>query len=91
MPKLIADIEKEALENIERSESVEALELVSTRYLGRKGELTGFLRNISSLPETERPDAGKNANLLKVKLESLIRQAASALEAGAENKGGGLM
>jgi len=86
----IADIEKEALENIERAESADALESVSTRYLGRKGELTGFLRNISSLPEADRPDAGKNANLLKVKLESLIQQAASVLEAGVENGGAGI-
>lgn len=90
MQNSIADIEKEALGNIERAESAEALESVSTRYLGRKGELTGFLRNISSLPEADRPDAGKNANLLKVKLESLIQQAVSALEAGAENEGAGI-
>ncbi len=90
MQNSIVDIEKEALESIERAESAESLELVSTRYLGRKGELTGFLRNISSLPEADRPDAGKNANLLKVKLESLIQQAASALQAGAENEGAGI-
>jgi len=76
----IVDIEKEALENIEKAESAEALELVSTRYIGRKGELTGFLRNISSLPEADRPDAGKNANLLKVKIEALIQQAVADLE-----------
>ena len=81
MQNSIADIEKEALENIEKAESNEALELVSTRYLGRKGELTGFLRNISSLPEADRPGAGKDANLLKVKLEGLIQQAFSDLEA----------
>ena len=90
MQNSIADIEKEALGNIERAESADALELVSTRYLGRKGELTGFLRNISSLPEADRPDAGKNANLLKVKLESLIQQAIFALAAGAENGGAGI-
>ncbi len=80
MQKSIADIEKEALGDIEKAESAEALELVSTRYLGRKGALTGFLRNISSLPEADRPNAGKNANLLKVKLEALIQQAVAGLE-----------
>ena len=81
MQNSIADIEKEALERIEKAESNEALELVSTRYLGRKGELTGFLRNISSLPEADRPGAGKDANLLKVRLEGVIQQAFSKLEA----------
>ena len=81
MQNSIVDIEKEALENIEKAESNEALEAVSIRYLGRKGELTGFLRNISSLPEADRPGAGKDANLLKVKIEGLIQQAFSDLEA----------
>ena len=81
MQNSIADIEKEALGNIEKAESHEALESISTQYLGRKGELTGFLRNISSLPEADRPGAGKDANLLKVKLEGLIQQVFSDLEA----------
>jgi len=76
----IADIEKEALENIGKVKSTEELEAVSTRYLGRKGELTGFLRNISSLPVEDRPGAGKNANLLKIKLEALVKQKGSDIE-----------
>ncbi len=90
MQNSIVDIEKEALENIEKAESNEALELVSTRYLGRKGELTGFLRNISSLPEADRPGAGKDANLLKVKIEGLIHQAFSDLEAQNEAETSGI-
>jgi phenylalanyl-tRNA synthetase alpha chain len=80
LPNSIADIEKEALENIGKAGSKEDLELVSTRYLGRKGVVTGFLRNISSLPVDERPSAGQNANLLKLKLEALIKQVSSDLE-----------
>lgn len=90
MQNSIADIEKEALERIEKAESNEALELVSTRYLGRKGALTGFLRNISSLPEADRPGAGKEANLLKVKLEGLIQQAFSNLEVQNQAEVGGI-
>lgn len=80
MQNTIAEIERQAIESIESAGSREALDLVSTRYLGRKGDLTSFLRNISSLPEDERPLAGKNANLLKVKLEGLIQQALSEFE-----------
>ncbi len=80
MQNTIAEIERQAIESIEAAESREAIDLVSTRYLGRKGDLTSFLRNISSLPEDERPLAGKNANLLKVKLEGLIQQALSDFE-----------
>ncbi len=76
----IADIEKQALGSIENAESREALEQVSIRYLGRKGVLTSFLRNISSLPPEDRPQAGKNANLLKIRLEEEIDKALSGLE-----------
>ena len=79
MHTTIADIEKEALDQISAADSKDALEEVSIRYLGRKGVLTGFLRNISSLPVDERPAAGKNANLLKVKIEKLIREAEAGL------------
>lgn len=86
----IADIEKEALGQISAADSRDALEQVAIRYLGRKGVLTGFLRNISSLPEDERPMAGKNANLLKVKIEKLIRDAEAELAAGAAGPAGGI-
>ena len=79
MQNNIADIEKEALDQIETADSKEGLEEISTRYLGRKGVLTGFLRNISSLPEEDRPAAGKNANLLKIRLEKMIQQAGAGL------------
>jgi phenylalanyl-tRNA synthetase alpha chain len=76
----IVDIEKQALESIEKATDSEQLELFAIKYLGRKGELTKFLRNISSLPKDERPSAGKNANILKVKLERSIKAALSKIE-----------
>ncbi len=90
MQNNIADIEKEALDQVSAADSKDALEQVSIKYLGRKGVLTGFLRNISSLPVDERPDAGKNANLLKVKLEKIIRQAEAELNASGLDASGGI-
>ena len=68
----IEAIERDALGEIERADSLEALERVEVKYLGRKGVLTSFLRQISQLPVEERPAAGKNANLLKGRLESAV-------------------
>jgi len=82
----IFDIEKEALESIEQAGDSDQLEQLSTKYLGRKGVLTKFLRNISSLPLEERPSAGKNANILKGKLEHTFRSAFLKLEAS-DDKG----
>ncbi len=88
MQNNIADIEKEALEQISAADSKEALEEISIRYLGRKGVLTAFLRNISALPEADRPAAGKNANLLKVKLETAIKAANANLMADSDATSG---
>ncbi len=81
MQNNLAEIEKQALEQISAADSKDALESVSIHFLGRKGVLTGFLRNIPSLPEDERPAAGKNGNLLKVKLEKAVKKAASEIDA----------
>ena len=81
MQNSIFDIEKQALESIEEATDSEQLEQVSIDYLGRKGVLTKFLRNISSLPEDDRPNAGKNANVLKTKLEKAVKEALSKIEA----------
>ena len=80
MQNSIIDIEKQALESVEKATDSEQLEQLSIQYLGRKGVLTKFLRNISSLPEDERPSAGRNANILKVKLEKAVKQALSKIE-----------
>lgn len=80
MQNNLVDIEKQAFESIDKADSPEQLEQVSIKYLGRKGVLTGFLRNISSLPEQERPSAGKNANILKSKLEKKIKATFLELE-----------
>ncbi|MGM0654043.1 MAG: phenylalanine--tRNA ligase subunit alpha [Thermodesulfobacteriota bacterium] len=90
MQNNLQDIEKQALEQISAADSKEALESVSVSFLGRKGLLTAFLRNIPSLPVDERPAAGKNGNLLKIKLEKAIRQAQSGLEADAAGDAEGI-
>lgn len=49
--------------------SVEALELLRVKYLGRKGELTGILRQMGTLSADERPRIGALANQVKVAME----------------------
>ena len=80
MQNTIVDIEKEAFEKISKAGDAETLERLSIKYLGRKGVLTGYLRTISSLPVEERPDAGKQANVLKTKLEAAFKQALAQIE-----------
>ncbi len=85
MVKSIKEIEQQAFEELEKALTSEDLESLSIKYLGRKGLVTTFLRNISKLPEKERPNAGKNANLLKTVLDKAFKKAADKLKA---QKGG---
>ncbi len=57
------------------------IEAVSVRYLGRKGIVTRFLRNISTLPPEERPRAGKEANEVKRLLEKAVDAAIAKIDA----------
>lgn len=48
---------------------------VKTKYLGRKGLLTGLLRNIARVPDEEKPLFGKRCNELKNSLNARFDQA----------------
>src|SRR3954452_9445396 len=48
------------------------LEDLRVRYLGRKSELTQTLRSIGELPPEQRGPVGKQANEVRVALESLL-------------------
>lgn len=75
MEKNLDQIHQEALAALEAAQSPEAVEELSVRYLGRKGVLTRFLRNISQLPADQRPAAGKKANELKKVLDRAFQRA----------------
>jgi phenylalanyl-tRNA synthetase alpha chain len=53
---------------------------VKTRYLGRKGLLTGLLRNIGSVPPEERPLFGQKCNEVKEILSALIDAALEGIK-----------
>ena len=85
MDKSIDSIYQEALDELSGVSDTEALEALTVRYLGRKGRLTAFLRNISSLPAEQRADAGKKANIAKKKLEATVKKYDARLKAGERN------
>jgi len=78
--KTIEEIKEAALEAIASASDRESMEEISIRYLGRKGIVTGYLRNISNLPKEERPQAGKRANEVKRFLENRIEAAVAKIE-----------
>lgn len=80
MGKSIKEIEEKAFNELEKVSTPDEVESVLTKYLGRKGLLTIFLRNISTLPENERPSAGKDANILKAKLNKAFKNIVEVLK-----------
>jgi len=68
----IEQIFEDALQELKTAKDSDHIQEVVTRYLGRKGLITQFLRSISTLPPAERPGAGKMANEIKQKLEAAV-------------------
>ena len=52
-------LREQAEAELRKAGTEEELLAIRTRYLGRKGLLTGFLRNIANVPPEERPQFGK--------------------------------
>ncbi len=75
----IEHIQNEALEKLERASDETHINALSTQYLGRKGIITTFLRNIPSLPKEIRPQAGQKANNTKKILETAFNDAIKQL------------
>lgn len=80
MENNLDQIHQNGLEEIEAAENSNDIQDLSVRYLGRKGILTQFLRNISKLPADQRPAAGKKANEIKNILDKAFKQAAEKFE-----------
>ena len=78
--KTIEQIESEALAQLVEARDEESVKALSVRFLGRKGDVTRFLRNIAKLPADERPAAGRKANQVKKALEKAFAEAARTIE-----------
>ena len=73
--KELQQLESDALSELTTATSEEQVLTVKTKYLGRKGLLTGLLRNIARVPDEEKPLFGKRCNELKNSLNARFDQA----------------
>ena len=63
-----------SIQAILATEDAEALENLRVKYLGKKGELTGILRQMGKLSAEERPAMGQLANQLRSDIEAAIEK-----------------
>lgn len=74
MEQEIAKIREEALKDLSAANTMEALQEVRLKYLGKKGALTRVLRGMGGLSPEERPRLGQLANEVRVLLENGIER-----------------
>ncbi len=79
-------MQERALEEISNAPTLEALQEVRVKYLGKKGAVTGRLKSLGGLPPEERKEAGKEINVLKRTLEEAVEARKKALERDALNR-----
>jgi len=73
--KMLEKIRSDAMASLASVSDEKSIQEIQTQFLGRKGALTQFLRNIADLPKDQRPEAGKSANILKKELEKTFKDA----------------
>jgi phenylalanyl-tRNA synthetase alpha chain len=74
-------LQAEALDLIGQAPDRRALDEIRVRFLGKKGELTGLLKQLGQLPHEQRREAGQAVNRLKQALDQAIEARAGVLRA----------
>jgi len=68
----IEEIKKQVLEEIEKVKNSDALFDLEKKYLGRKSEFVGFLKNLKNLAPEEKKQIGELANKTKAEILAII-------------------
>ncbi len=68
----VSKIKQEAIDRISNADSVDSLNEVRVKYLGRKGELTAILKGLKDLSPDEKKVVGAEANKTRQFLEEQI-------------------
>lgn len=80
MEKTIAQIYEQALQALDTALDINSVNALSVQYLGRKGVVTKFLRDISKQPPEKRAAIGKKANEVKQALAKAFKETAKKIE-----------
>jgi phenylalanyl-tRNA synthetase alpha chain len=83
MQEDIKRIMTEAKQVIAQADDLAALESLRVKMLGKKGEITGLLKNVSQLSVEERPQYGKAINVAKQELQRLLKDREAKLRSQA--------
>lgn len=79
----LENIKAEAVVAIEAASDIAALEELRVSYLGKKGALTGLLKNLGQLSAEDRPKAGAEINAVKQQLNEQLNARKASLQGAA--------
>ncbi len=65
-------VRKKAESEINKADSLQLLEELRIKYLGRKSEIISILKGLGSLPAEQRPLVGKVSNEVKVQIDQYL-------------------
>lgn len=71
---------QQANEAINSASDLKSLDNCRIQFLGKKGQLTDYLKTLGQLPPAERPAAGQKINTAKETIQNLIERRASELK-----------
>lgn len=82
MEEKLKALQAEAMQQIdEAAHSMQALQDVRVKYLGKKGEVTALLKGLGKLSPEERPKMGALVNKVREALEDYIEETKAKIEA----------
>ncbi|MDJ0569789.1 MAG: phenylalanine--tRNA ligase subunit alpha [Pleurocapsa sp. MO_192.B19] len=70
----LKELNTEAVSSIATTDSLDELEQLRVKYLGKKGQLSQILRGMGKLTPEERPAVGQSANVVKEEVQTSIEQ-----------------
>ncbi len=74
MKERLESLKEEAEVLVNKASDEQGLLSIKARYLGKKGEITSILKEMGSLPPSERPAFGQLVNLVKDSLEKAVEE-----------------
>lgn len=73
MQEELKNLKEKILTETKKIKTLDDLKDLEIKYLGRRGQLTVFLKSIARLTDEEKKVVGKSANLIKKEIEEALR------------------
>ena len=86
MKNQLEQIRQSALQAVNSADALQDIEALRVKYLGKKGELTGILKQMGKLSAEERPVIGQLANEIRGAIEQAIEEKLTEIKASEQAK-----